>query len=104
MSVIQAIAATLVAVAAAGMKPKELMAAVRQKHPEASKKEIVRAAFYALTDDITRQPDGAAALQALAIEERAFTDEDTAQGTAPRKKLKSKKSRHKAKDGGEATA
>lgn len=104
MSAIQTIAATLVAVAAPGMKPKELMAEVRQKHPEASKKEIVRAAFYALTDDTAHQLEPAAALQAFAIEGRAFMDDDAAQNASPRKKLKSNKSRQKAKDGGTATA
>jgi hypothetical protein len=44
------IAATLWTAVKPGMKPKELYAAVRERHPEASKKEIVRAAFYALTD------------------------------------------------------
>ncbi|OHV18321.1 hypothetical protein BK022_00125 [Methylorubrum extorquens] len=86
------------------MKPKELMAVVRQKHPEASKKEIVRAAFYALTDDTARQPDGSATLQALAIEERAFSDEEAAPSASPRNKLKSRKSRQKAKDGDAARA
>lgn len=48
MASIEIIAATLWTLVKPGMKPKELCAAVREQHPEASKKEIVRAAFYAL--------------------------------------------------------
>lgn len=32
------------------MKPKDLLSAVRERHPNATKKEIVRAAFYALIE------------------------------------------------------
>lgn len=38
-------AKTLRSLATAGMKPKDLLAATRERHPEASKKEVVRAAF-----------------------------------------------------------
>lgn len=64
----------------------------------------MRAAFYALTDDTAPHPEGAAELQALAIEERAFAREDADRSMASRKKLRGKKSRDRAKDGSEATA
>ena len=41
---IESLSATLRSVAARGMTPKALRAAVRGKHPEASKKDVVRAA------------------------------------------------------------
>jgi hypothetical protein len=47
---IESLLATLRSVAARGMTPKALRAAVRGKHPEASKKDVVRAASYALTE------------------------------------------------------
>lgn len=50
MASIEEIAATLRSVATPGMKPKALRAAIRERYPEASKKEIVRAAFYAVTE------------------------------------------------------
>ncbi len=49
MASIKVIAETLWTVVKPGMKPKEFYAAVRERHPEASKQVIVRAAFYALT-------------------------------------------------------
>ena len=58
------------------MKPKELIAAVRKKHPEASKKEIVRAAFYALSDSTEGSAERAQRLHAFAIGERS-SEEDT---------------------------
>jgi hypothetical protein len=45
MSDLQAIAKTVANLAAPGLKPKELIAAVRKQHPDASKKEISRGAF-----------------------------------------------------------
>ncbi|SFK28262.1 hypothetical protein [Methylorubrum salsuginis] len=76
MASIDEIAATLRSVATAGMKPKDLLGAVRERHPEASKKEVVRAAFYALIEG-HQEPTPARAhdLHAFAIHERA-TDEE----------------------------
>ncbi|WP_412065905.1 hypothetical protein [Rhizobium sp. SYY.PMSO] len=42
------IARTVTDLVAPGMLPKDLIHAVREKHPGASKKEISRAAFYAV--------------------------------------------------------
>lgn len=50
MTSIEVLSATLRRVAAPCMAPKALRAAVREQHPEASKKDVVRAAFYALID------------------------------------------------------
>lgn len=52
MALIEQLSTTLQGLAGPGIKRKELIAAVREKHPKASKKDIVRAAFYALTTTI----------------------------------------------------
>ncbi|WP_187277356.1 hypothetical protein [Methylobacterium sp. WL103] len=70
MASIAEVAATMRDVVTPGMKPKEIRAAIREKHPEASKKEIVRAAFYALAE----APAGALAdLHGFALSERGAT-------------------------------
>ncbi len=51
MPSISEIALALRSIAAPGMKPKALRAAIRQRYPDVSKKEIVRAAFYAVTEE-----------------------------------------------------
>lgn len=51
MASIQEIAAALRSIAEPGMKPKTLRAAIRERYPDVSKKEIVRAAFYAVTEE-----------------------------------------------------
>ncbi|GAB6845305.1 hypothetical protein HNR00_004095 [Methylorubrum rhodinum] len=88
MASIDEIAATLRSVAAAGMKPKELLGAVRERHPEASKKEVVRAAFYALIEDQGQSPapEPASDLHAFAIHERATEEEAPIKPRKPRKK------------------
>lgn len=45
MASIQELANALRSVAVSGMKPKTLPAAVRERHPEATKKKVVQAAF-----------------------------------------------------------
>ncbi|MFD2237767.1 hypothetical protein [Aureimonas populi] len=42
------IAATVSRLARPDVKPKDIIKAVRKEHPSASKKDVVRAAFYAL--------------------------------------------------------
>ena len=72
MASIAEIAATMRDVVTPGMSPKEIRAAIRARHPEASKKEIVRAAFYALTE----APSGALAdLHGFALSERGADEE-----------------------------
>ena len=90
MSEIENLAATLHRVAKPDMKPKELVAAVREQHPKATKKEIVRAAFYALTQAPETNADKARHLHAFALTER--TDEEEA---VPLPKRLRKKDRRK---------
>ena len=54
--------------------PKQLIKAVRKAHPEATKKEIVRAAFFALIANADGEPAKAAQLQDFAISQRGPDD------------------------------
>lgn len=92
---IGAIAETLRGEAASGMKPKDLMAAVRRKHPDVSKKEIVRAAFYALIESHSTNAEHLSDLHNFAIGERA-SDEET---EAKSRKLRKKRKKHAAEPG-----
>ncbi|BAQ45933.1 MULTISPECIES: hypothetical protein [Methylobacterium] len=76
MSDIQVLAATLRKLAKPGIKRKDLIAAVRNEHPDATNKEIVRAAFYALTHDADADPEQTHHLHAFALTERAGDEED----------------------------
>jgi hypothetical protein len=68
---IEEIGETLHALATPGLKPKDLLKAVREKHPKASKKTIVRAAFYSIIANSERdEPAKAQALHNFAIAER----------------------------------
>ncbi|MCJ2072859.1 hypothetical protein MKK75_29385 [Methylobacterium sp. J-030] len=70
MASIQEIAATLRSIAAPGMKPKAIRIAVKERHPEASKKEIVRAAFYAVAEGPSAGQEATAELHTFALAER----------------------------------
>lgn len=61
MSEIEQIAHTVLTLALPGMKPKDLLGAVRKQHPAASKKDLSRAAFLAAI--LTSQSDPEKALQ-----------------------------------------
>ncbi|GLS46685.1 hypothetical protein [Methylobacterium brachythecii] len=87
MPTITTLAETLVRFAKPGMTAKELLAAVREQHPESTKKEVVRAAFYALTEGHPIDPERARELHGFAIGARA-SDED---GPIKRGKLRKKK-------------
>ncbi|MGN8097786.1 hypothetical protein CTI14_01540 [Methylobacterium radiotolerans] len=76
MARIEELAATLQGLAAPGIKRKELVAAVREKHPKASKKDIVRAAFYALTSAVDGDLERAQRLHTFALHERTAEDEE----------------------------
>lgn len=52
------------------MKPKELLKAVKDAHPKASRKDIVRAAFYTIIARADAEPEKSRTLQAFAIAER----------------------------------
>ena len=91
MSDIPTIACSINALATPGMKPKDLIAAVREKHPEASKKDVVRAAFYAVITQADADPEKAERIQNLALNERSSEDEDgAAKWETPRKRSKRK--------------
>lgn len=90
MAAIEQLAATLQGLAGPGIKRKELIAAVREKHPKASKKDIVRAAFYALTTTVEGDVERARRLQDFALCERTAED-----GEAPLPVTRRKKDRRK---------
>ncbi|WP_143012291.1 hypothetical protein [Methylobacterium phyllostachyos] len=83
----EALSATLWSLAAPGMTPKALRAAVRERHPEASKKDVVRAAFYALIDARSQDGQTLDALHRFALAERAPSDEP-AEAIGKRRKKK----------------
>ncbi|MCJ2096386.1 MULTISPECIES: hypothetical protein [unclassified Methylobacterium] len=86
MPVIKVLSDTLRSVAAPGMSPKALRAAVREKHPDASKRDIVRAAFYALTEEQSQDLACLAELHGFALVERVSEDERTIKVDGHKKK------------------
>lgn len=68
------IEATLLSLAKPRMTPKELLKAARKAHPDASKKEIVRAAFRSLISVADSDVDKAVILHNFALQERAVDD------------------------------
>jgi hypothetical protein len=72
---IEKISETLTRLATPGLKPKKLLKAVRKEHPQASKKEIARAAFFALIVAADQDPDKAKRLQDFALVERTADDD-----------------------------
>ena len=65
---------TLIQLARPRMTPKELLKAARKAHPDASKKDIVHAAFRSLITVADDDADKAAILQNFALQERAVDD------------------------------
>jgi site-specific recombinase XerC len=90
MPQIKALSDTLRSVAAPGMTPKALRAAVREKHPDATKKDIVRAAFYALTEEHSQDLACLAELHGFALVERVSEDERTIRVDGHKKKRRQK--------------
>lgn len=72
---IEDIARTIADLALPGMRPKDLVDAVRKKHAAASKKEISRAAFYAVSLAADEEPGRAEGLHELASVTRNELDE-----------------------------
>jgi hypothetical protein len=72
---IEEIGETLQQLANPKLKPKELLKAVRERHPKASKKTIVRAAFYSIITLSERDPEKTKALHNFALTERGGGDE-----------------------------
>ncbi len=71
---VQSLEATLMALAKPKMSPKELLKLTRKAHPDASKKEIVRAAFRSLIVAADNDAEKALLLQDFALRERAVDD------------------------------
>lgn len=69
------IEATLLRLASPKMSPKELLKQTRKLHPDASKKEIVRAAFASIIAISNSDIDKALVLQDFALKERASGEE-----------------------------
>lgn len=74
MASIQEIASVLRSIATPGMKPKVLRSAIRERYPDATKKEIVRAAFYAVAEAAPAGQDSHSELHHFALTERASSD------------------------------
>ena len=68
------IEATLLSLAKPKMSPKELLKLTRKAHPDASKKEIIRAAFHSIISVADSDVDKAVVLQNFALQERAVDD------------------------------
>jgi len=69
------IAETVDRLARPKMKPKELITAVRKEHPNVSKKEITRAAFYAVILASEQKSERVSELHDLAVQTRNSPDE-----------------------------
>ena len=67
---LQAISQTILRLATPDMKPKKLFKAVREAHPDASRKEIMRAAFLAVIARSHIDPEGAKQLHDVVMDER----------------------------------
>jgi hypothetical protein len=76
MTDIKQMAQTIAELAKPGMRPKELRNAVRKVHPKAGKKEITRAAFYAVILAAESAPGTAESLHKLALDSRNDRSED----------------------------
>ena len=70
----ESIEATLLSLARPKMTPKELLKLARKAHPDASKKEIIRAAFHSIISVADSDADKAVLLQNFALQERAVDD------------------------------
>ena len=96
MASIEELAAAMRTIATPGMKPKALRAAIRDRYPDATKKEIVRAAFYAVTETAPADSHGVAEIHEFALVERATGDEaDTLPIVSKRKKHRSSRGNHR---------
>lgn len=71
---IEELSTTLLTEAKPGLKPRDLIKAVRKAHPKATKKQLMRAAFHALVSEPRIDSGSAAALHDLALTERTSED------------------------------
>jgi hypothetical protein len=67
---VQEIGAALARLAAPDLNPKQLLNAIRQEFPDATRKEIVRAAFFAVITTVDADGNRARELQNFALAER----------------------------------
>jgi hypothetical protein len=70
------IQATLAKLLRSNVKPKGLLKETRKAHPEASKGDIIRAAFASMIELSDKDPAAASTLQGFAIAERAHPEAD----------------------------
>jgi hypothetical protein len=70
----QPIEATLLSLVRPKMTPKELLKEARKAHPEASKKDIIRAAFRTVIAAADTDTEKALLLQDFALKERAISE------------------------------
>lgn len=73
---IETVAVTLRTIAEPGMRRKDLIAAVREQHPGISKKDVVRAAFFALIEGDSLRDGQAKQLHDFALGERGSVEID----------------------------
>ena len=74
---LQTIGDTLFRIVTPDMTPKQLLNAAKREHPKASKKDIVRAAFYAAISHADSDPNRSGRLHAFTIDERSPDIDDT---------------------------
>ena len=74
MREIEKIASTIRELAQPGMKPKVLIEAVKDLHPEATRKEIARAAFLSVILSAQHSPEDLQALHDIAHDTREDND------------------------------
>ncbi|WP_419696745.1 hypothetical protein ACN2CC_15265 [Mesorhizobium muleiense] len=67
---LQAISDTLMRVVMPEMTPKQLLKAAKKEHPDASKKDIARAAFFSIIANADQAIGKSRNLQAFALAER----------------------------------
>lgn len=78
MSELDKVARTIARMARPNMKARDLVDAVRKKHPKVNRKDLSRAAFLAMIQAADCNPENALQLQDLGLRSRGFEDEDDA--------------------------
>lgn len=93
MSDLQDIARTVATLATPGMKPKDLVTAVRKHYPDASKKQITRAAFMAMILASESDPELARHVQELALRSRGEDEDEKKDPKSPASVTSTRKKR-----------
>jgi hypothetical protein len=89
---LESIAQTLHRLATPDMKPKDLMRSVREAHPDVSKKDVVRAAFFSVIAHAGEDAARADRLHDFALRERADLTEVPEPKVGKKRKSKRAKS------------